>query len=193
MVEFLETPTISSGNPLCYITSRGWVGVPVYQFFLPASYTKGDILKDAETKQLAQRQQEMQQQQQMQQQQLQAQAQEKAQEREFQQQQNDAERQKDLMVAEIRAAGYGAQSDINQNQQSDFRDAMKDMTQRDQYREQMDFKREESVQKEALNKSKIEIDREKLNTQRQIAATNLEIARENKNKYDVQSKSKDSE
>jgi|TARA_R100000084_G_C4577354_1_gene112142 hypothetical protein len=44
MVEFLETPTISSGNPLCYITSRGWTGVPVYQFFLPASYTAGDIL-----------------------------------------------------------------------------------------------------------------------------------------------------
>ena len=39
----------------------------------------------------------------------------------------------------------------------------------------------------------MQIDREKLNTQRQIAATNLEIARENKNKYDVQSKSKNKE
>ena len=47
--------------------------------------------------------------------------------------------------------------------------------------------------KDYLNKSKMQIDREKLNTQRQIAATNLEIARENKNKYDVQSKSKNKE
>ena len=36
----------------------------------------------------------------------------------------------------------------------------------------------------------MEIEREKLNTQRQIAATNLEIARENKNKYDVKAKDK---
>jgi hypothetical protein len=48
------------------------------------------------------------------------------------------------MVAEIRAAGYGAQSDIDQNQQSDFQDAMQDMRKRDEYREQMNFKREES-------------------------------------------------
>jgi hypothetical protein len=150
-----------------------------------------NILKGAEEKQAAEKQMQMKQQQEMQQQQLQAQAQEKAAEREFTKSESAEERKKDLMVAEIRAAGYGAQSDIDQNQQSDFRDAMKDMTQRDQYREQMDFKREESVQKEALNKSKMEIEREKLNTQRQIAATNLEIARENKNKYDVQSKSKD--
>ena len=150
------------------------------------------ILKGAEEKQNAEKQAQMQQQQQMQEQQLQAQAQEKAAEREFQKTESAEERKKDLMVAEIRAAGYGAQSDIDQNQQSDFRDAMKDMTQRDQYREQMDFKREESIQKESLNKSKMEIEREKLNTQRQIASTNLEIARENKNKYDVQSRSKDS-
>jgi hypothetical protein len=35
------------------------------------------------------------------------------------------------------------------------------------------------------------IEREKLATQRDIANKNLEIARENKNKYDVQSKAKD--
>ena len=76
-------------------------------------------------------------------------------------------------MLKLELAGYGAQSDIDQNQQSDFRDAMKDMTQRDQYQDQMDFKREESIQKEALNKSKMEIEREKLNTQRQIAQNTI--------------------
>jgi hypothetical protein len=34
----------------------------------------------------------------------------------------------------------------------------------------------------------MDIDREKLSVQRDVANTQLEIARENKNKYDVQSK-----
>ena len=143
------------------------------------------ILKGAETKQTAEKQAQMQQQQQMQEQQLQAQAQEKQAEREFLQTESAEDRKKDLMVAEIKASGFGAQSDIDQNQQSDFRDAMKDMEQRDQYREQMNFKREQAARTDATNDSKIDIERQKLSTQRQIANTNLEIARENKNKYDV--------
>ena len=149
------------------------------------------ILKAAEDKQRGLKQQEMQQAQQMQQQQLQAQAQEKAAERQFEAQQNDAERQKDLMVAEIRASGYGAQSDIDQNQMSDFRDAMGDMQKREEYREQMNLKREESARKATIDQSKIDVEREKMATQRDIANTQLEIARENKNKYDVQKKKDD--
>ena len=148
-----------------------------------------NILKDAEDKQTVQKQQEMQQQQQMQQQQLQAQAQEKAEQRAFELEQNEAERRKDLMVAEIRAASYTGQSDIDQNQQSDFRDAMKDMQQREEYRDQMNMKREENARKGSFDTKKLEIDREKLATQREIAQTNLQIARENKNKYDKESNS----
>ena len=107
----------------------------------------------------------------MQQQQLQAQAQEKSQEREFQAQQNDANRQKDITVAEIRAASYGAGSDINQNMQSDFKDAMDDIRKRDEYREQMNFKREESAKKSANDQAKLSIDKEKLATQKEIANT----------------------
>ena len=94
------------------------------------------------------------------------------------------------MVAEIRAAGYGAQSDIDQNEQSDFRDAMSDMHKRDQYRDTMDFKREDAANKNANSRAKIDIDREKIAVQRDVANTNLEIARENKNKYDVESAKK---
>ena len=36
----------------------------------------------------------------------------------------------------------------------------------------------------------MQIEQERLSTQREIANTNLEIARENKNKYDVNSNSK---
>jgi len=150
-----------------------------------------DILKDAETKTQQQKEAEMQQQQKMQEQQLQAQQQEATAQRQFEQSQNEAEIQKDITVAEIRAAGYGAQSDVNQNMESDFSDAMKDMRQRDEYREQMNFKKEQASSDNANKRAKMDIDREKLNTQREIADKNLQIARENKNKYDVKPKKKD--
>ena len=145
-----------------------------------------DILKDSEAKQKQQKQAEMQQQQQMQQQQLQSQAQEKQAERQFQTQEKDKDRKKDLMVAEIRAASYGAQADIDMNQQNDFKDAMQDIRKRDEYREQMNFKREEAANKNANDQAKLNVERQKLTTQREIANKNLEIARENKNKYDVE-------
>ena len=150
-----------------------------------------DILKDAETKTQQQKQAEMQQQQQMQEQQLQAQQQQQQAQQQFEAEQADAERQKDITVAEIRSAGYGAMQDIDENKQSDFQDAMKDIRERDQYREQMNFKREQATNDNSNKRAKMDIDREKLSTQREIAAKNLEIARENKNKYDVKPKKKD--
>ena len=145
-----------------------------------------DILKDSEKKSKEERQAQLKQQQEMQQQQLQAQAQEKAAEREFKKAENEAERKKDITVAEIRSASYGSQVDINQNMQSDFQDAMENIRKRDEYREQMNFKREESAIRNSNDQAKMGIEREKLATQREIANKNLEIARENKNKYDVQ-------
>lgn len=150
-----------------------------------------DILKDAETKIQQQKQQEMQQQQQMQEQQLKAQQESQQQIIAAEKEKLDKEIQKDITVAEIRSAGYGAGSDVNQNQESDFKDAMKDIRQRDQYREQMNFKKEQASVQNANTKGKMNLDREKLSTQREIANKNLEIARENKNKYDVKPAKKD--
>ena len=149
-----------------------------------------DILKDAEMKTQAQRQQEMQQQQQMQQEQLQAQQQQEQMRIQAEAEEAEKERQKDITVAEIRSAGYGAQSDINQNQISDFKDAMNDMKETARYREQMDLNRTKSVIEQQQNKSKMDIERERLRTQQSVANTQLQIARENKNKYDVQAKRK---
>jgi hypothetical protein len=149
-----------------------------------------DILKDAEAKMQAQRQQEMQQQQKMQEQQIQAKMQEEQLKMQFDAQQQQLERQKDITVAEIRAAGYGAMQDINQNLQSDYMDAMQDIRETTKYREQMDMKREQNAMDNSMNQQKMQIERERLQTQKDIANKNLEIARTNKNKYDVQSEKK---
>ena len=149
-----------------------------------------DILKDSETRIQAQRQQEMQQQQQMQQEALQAKQQEEQMKLQVEIQENDKDRQNDITLAEIRAAGFGSQADINQNQVSDYQDAMKDIRETTQYREQMNMKREENSNKTMMESSRLQVERDKIAASKQIADTKLQIARENKNKYDVP-KSKD--
>jgi hypothetical protein len=150
------------------------------------------VLKSAEEKTLAQKQAEFQQQQQLQQEMLESQERQKQMDIQFKAEQADLDRQKDITVAEIRAAGYGAQVDINQNQMSDYQDAMEKIQKQDNYVDQMSFKREQEINKNSTNQQKIQIERERLQTQKEIAEKQLEIARENKNKYDLQKSPKNS-
>lgn len=150
-----------------------------------------DILKDSETRIQQQRQQDMQQQQQMQEQQLQAKAQEEQQKLQVEMSENEKDRQNDVLLAEIRSAGYGSMVDINQNQQSDYQDAMKEIRETTQYREQMNMKREENAAKQNMEGSRLQVEREKIAASKQIADTKLQIAKENKNKYDLPNKKKD--
>jgi len=41
----------------------------------------------------------------------------------------EKDRQRDILVAEIKAAGYGSMADVNKNQISDYADAMKEIRQ----------------------------------------------------------------
>jgi len=58
------------------------------------------------------------------------------------------------------------------------------------YQETMNFKREQEINKTNESSQKMNIEREKLQAQREIADKQLQIARENKNKYDKPQKSK---
>ena len=148
------------------------------------------VLKSAEEKTNAQKQAEMQQQQQMQQEMLASQERQRQMDMQFKADEAQKDREKDILVSEIRAAGYGSMMDINKNQESDFKDAMTEIRQRDQYKDQINFKRESEVNKNAMSKAKLDIEREKVQAQKEIADKQLQIARENKNKYDTGKKSK---
>jgi len=148
------------------------------------------ILKKAENKQQEIRQQEMQQQQQMQQQQMQAMAEENKLKREFEAQQKDLDRQNRLQEAQIKSAGYGATVDINQNAQSDYLDALGTINKMNVQSENINLQREKDISRMAEHADKMNIEREKLNAQVNIAQTQLQIARENKNKYDKNTKEK---
>ncbi len=146
-----------------------------------------NALKDSEQKQQQIKQQELQQQQQMQEQQLQAKAEEEKLKRDFDMAEAEKNRQRDILVAEIRAAGMGAMTDTNQNMQSDYLDAMKDIRQTEQYQEQTSLQREKEVNRMAIETDKSQIERERIQAQRDIADKQLQIAQENKNKYDAKS------
>ncbi len=142
------------------------------------------VLKASDQKQQAQKQQEMQSQQQMQQEQLQKQQEIEQMKIDSVAAENEKNRQRDILVAEIRAAGYGATGDVDQNQMSDYRDAMKEIRETEQYQEQTGLQREKEVNRMTIENQKNQIERERLQTEREIAEKQLQIAQENKNKYD---------
>ena len=148
------------------------------------------ILKKTEQKTEMIRQEEMQQQQQMQEQMLQAKAQEEQMKREFEAGENEKDRQKDILEAQIRSAGYGSMQDINENRQSDYIDALDRIRQSQEYENTMSFNREKETNKSIETREKVAVEREKIAAQREIAANQLAIAKENKNKYDMPNKNK---
>jgi hypothetical protein len=149
-----------------------------------------DILKDSEARVENQRAQDMQQQRQMQEQQLQAKAQDEQQKLQVEMQENDKDRQNDITIAEIRSAGFGAQVDINQNQVSDYQDAMKDIRETTRFQEQTNLKRDEMAMKGSMESARLQVEREKIAATRDVANKDLQIARTNKNQYDVKDSKK---
>ena len=144
-----------------------------------------EILKGSEEKIKAQKDAEMQHQQQLQQEQIASQEKQRQMDIQFKSDEAEKNRQRDITVAEIRAAGMGSMVDINQNQQSDYLDAMANIQKEQNYQQTMSFKREQEVNKNMQVQEQTAIKREELQTRKQIADKALDVARENKNKYDV--------
>jgi hypothetical protein len=147
-------------------------------------------LKASEAKVNQLKQQEMQQAQQMQQEQIASAEKQKQMQIQAEAEKQDKMLENNIVVAEIRASGFGATMDINENKMSDFQDSMKDLRQTEQYMEQTNLQREKQSNENLRSSQKMEIEKEKLQTQREIADKQLQVARENKNKFDNKSKEK---
>jgi chromosome segregation ATPase len=152
-----------------------------------------NALKSSEDKQTQLKQQEMQQQQQMQEQQTKSQQEIEKMKIDAQAAEKEKDRQRDILVAEIRAAGYGSMADVNKNEMSDYADQMKEIRSSEQYQEQTSLQREKQVNENMRQSQKMDIEREKLQAQKEIADKQLQIARENKNKFDNKNKNKEKE
>ena len=143
-----------------------------------------NALKSSEEKQNQTKQQEMQTQQQMQDQQIQSQQQIEKLKLDSAAAEKEKDRQRDILVAEIRAAGYGSMVDVNKNEQSDYVDAMKEIRQSEQYQEQTQLQRDRESNENMRHAQKMSIEERKLQAQQDVADKQLEIARINKNKFD---------
>ena len=147
--------------------------------------TLTSTLKRIEAKAMAQKQQEMQQQQQLAQQAAQSAEKQKAMELDAEAMENEKERRKDILVAEIRASGYGAMQDINQNQQSDFVDNLEKLKKTEQYQETINIQKQKMEDNKQNQNEKINLKREEMALKRDLKNKDLQIAQENKNQYDL--------
>jgi len=149
------------------------------------------ILKENEKKMEMRRREEMAQEQQMHEQALMAKAEEERLKLEFEASENDKDRKARILEAQIKAAGYGSMADLNENQQSDYIDALDRIQKTQNYQDTMNLNREKESNKIIQSREKIQVEKEKINAQKEIANIQLKIAEENKNKYDVPNKDKD--
>lgn len=146
--------------------------------------TLNNALKVIEKKADEQRQAEAEQQRQAQEAEIKARQQEQQMEFDHESREKEKDRRARLLEAEIKSSGYGAMQDINQNQQSDYMDALKQVQASEQYKETMGFNREKEVSKNNIAQQKLDIEREKLIADQRNKQIEFAIARENKNKYD---------
>ena len=145
-------------------------------------------MKSIERKANDQRQEQMQHEQQMQEQQMQTRLQEKQLELDAKMQEAEKDRRKDILVAEIKAAGYGSMADINENKQSDYMDALNNIQKSEQFQETMNMQGTKENNRTQNDREKAQIEREKMQSDMRMKQMDLDIARENKNKFDVKSK-----
>jgi hypothetical protein len=147
-----------------------------------------NTLKTIERKTNELKQQEQQHQQQMQEQEMQTRLQEKQMQLDHDMQEAEKDRRKDILIAEIRSAGYGSMQDINQNMQSDYMDALGQIQKSQEFQETMNLQNTKETNRISNDREKAQIEREKLQAQMRMKQMDMDIARENKNKYDVKGK-----
>jgi len=142
------------------------------------------VLKQTEAKANAIRQEDSVQQQQIQKAQIEAALKEKQMQLDHDTIEKEKDRRRDILVAEIKSAGFGAMQDIDKNAQSDYLDALGQIQQTEQFQETMNLDRTKE-QNNALNKSqKLQVDKDKISAQLQMKQMDVQIAKENKNKFD---------
>ena len=145
-------------------------------------------LKAIERKATEQRQEQMQHEQEMQQQEMQTRIQEKQLELDSRMQEAEKDRRKDILVAEIKSAGFGAMQDINENKQSDYMDSLGQIQKSAQFQDTMNLQSSKESNRMTNDREKAQIEREKMQADMRMKQMDMDIARENKNKFDVKSK-----
>lgn len=142
------------------------------------------VLKGIEEKTMAARQQEMEQAQQLEQFVQEQENLRLEKEQLFEATEAEKERAKDIRVAEIRAASYTGQSDLNENNQSDYIDTLEYLDKKEMQSSKMQLDREKELRQSQIDNRMADLKEKELKVRERIAEKQLKIAKENKNKYD---------
>lgn len=108
----------------------------------------------------------------------------------FEAEENAKDRQAKIAEAQIRAAGYPDTSDDGSDE---YLKRLEVIQGQQEYRDTVDFKREQETSKNQLAQDQMNLKREDLQTKREVAATNLAIARENQTEAELAKRRKERE
>lgn len=97
----------------------------------------------------------------------------------------ESKNRNNILTAQIKAAGYGAMQDIDQNMQSDFQDVLDKLHSTEEYRESMNLKQTQEDNKMSIANRKLDIEERKVDAQEKASDNQLKVARENQTKAEI--------
>jgi hypothetical protein len=100
----------------------------------------------------------------------------------------ESKNRNNTLNTKIKAAGFGAMQDIDENKVSDFQDVLKDIEKKEQHDESMGFNREKEDNNKAINTRKLDIEQEKVDVARESVNNQMAIARENTTASEIKAK-----
>jgi hypothetical protein len=102
----------------------------------------------------------------------------------FKAEQAQLDRDAEIQVAEIRAAGFTGMKDQNLNQQTDYIDTLEYLDKRRLKERDQQMSETREINKMIENQAQSDLQRQEMQTRENIADKQLQIAMVNKNKYD---------
>lgn len=145
------------------------------------------VLKEVEEKVQGQQQQAQESAKQIEEMRQQAESERQQQKLQWDAEQKALDRQNAVDVAEVRSAGFGAMKDLDNNQQNDYMDSLEVLDKKRKDQQELNLRREDSIMRQNSDMQKNQLKREELQIRREIADKQVQVARENKNRYDKKS------
>jgi hypothetical protein len=142
------------------------------------------VLKQTEQKTDAQRKGQMEHDEKMKQMEMEQATQEKKMQLDHEVLEKEKDRRKDILVAEIKSAGYGAMQDMDKNNQSDYIDFLDKMQQTDEFQQTMSLSQNKENTRSQQFNQKQDLEKQKMDNQMAMKDKDLQIAQTNKNRFD---------
>jgi hypothetical protein len=100
----------------------------------------------------------------------------------------ESKNRNNTLNTKIKAAGFGAMQDINENKVSDFQDVLKDIEKTSAHEDTMNFNRDKEANTTKLGERRLDIEQQKVDVAKQDSENKVTIARENTSKSEINAK-----